>query len=60
MPAPRITVRAKGQITLPAQIVQELHLAEGDLLEVEYLSDKDVLVLRPVVAVPRPKSGGGH
>ncbi len=41
----RITLRAKGQITLPDEIRRSAHLEEGDLLEAELTSDG--ILLRP-------------
>lgn len=42
---PRMTIRAKGQLTLPEEIRAAAHLEEGDLLEVE-ITDEGIL-LRP-------------
>jgi AbrB family looped-hinge helix DNA binding protein len=50
----RITVRGKGQITLPAPIIEQLGLEPGSLLGVEYDPAADVLVLRPLAVVRRP------
>lgn len=41
----RMTLRAKGQLTLPEEIRKAAHLEEGDLLEAE-LTD-DGILLRP-------------
>ena len=41
----RVTLRAKGQVTLPEEIRNAAHLEEGDLLEAE-LTDEGIL-LRP-------------
>ncbi len=41
----RMTLRAKGQLTLPDEIRKAAHLTEGDLLEAE-LTDEGIL-LRP-------------
>jgi antitoxin PrlF len=41
----RMTLRAKGQLTLPEEIRKAAHLDEGDLLEVE-LTEEGIL-LRP-------------
>lgn len=49
----RVTVRAKGQITLPAPIVKAAGLKEGQTLRVEYQQDQDVLILTPVGTVAR-------
>ncbi len=42
---PRMTLRAKGQMTLPEEIRAAAHLEEGDLLEVELTADG--ILLRP-------------
>jgi AbrB family looped-hinge helix DNA binding protein len=49
----RVTVRAKGQITLPARIVQAAGLKEGQMLRVEYRQQQDILILTPVTATTR-------
>ncbi len=41
----RTALRAKGQITLPADIRKAVHLEEGDLLEAEITSEG--ILLRP-------------
>ncbi len=41
----RVTLRAKGQLTLPEEICAAAHLAEGDLLDAE-ITDEGIL-LRP-------------
>jgi len=41
----RMTMRAKGQLTLPEDIRKAAHLVEGDLLEVEVTADG--ILLRP-------------
>src|SRR5258708_36909066 len=41
----RITVRAKGQLTVPEEIRAAAHLEEGDLLEAELTADG--ILLRP-------------
>ncbi len=41
----RMTLRAKGQLTLPDEIRKAAHLTEGDMLEAE-LTDEGIL-LRP-------------
>jgi len=42
---PRMTLRAKGQLTLPEEIRKAAHLEEGDLLEAEVTADG--ILLRP-------------
>jgi AbrB family looped-hinge helix DNA binding protein len=49
----RVTVRAKGQITLPTRIVQAAGLKEGQMLRVEYREQQDILVLTPVTVTAR-------
>jgi AbrB family looped-hinge helix DNA binding protein len=49
----RITLRAKGQLTLPEAIRAAARLAEDDLLEVEVTKDGAV-VLRPLATVDGP------
>jgi antitoxin PrlF len=41
----RMTLRAKGQLTLPEEIRAAAHLEEGDLLEAEITEDG--ILLRP-------------
>ena len=41
----RMTLRAKGQLTLPDEIRKAAHLEEGDLLDAELTSDG--ILLRP-------------
>lgn len=49
----RVTVRAKGQITLPARIVEAAGLKEGQMLRVEYREQQNILVLTPVTTMAR-------
>lgn len=42
---PRTEVRAKGQITLPAEVREKAHIEEGDLVEVEIVPEG--ILLRP-------------
>lgn len=42
---PRMTLRSKGQLTLPEGIRTAAHLVEGDLLDVEITADG--ILLRP-------------
>jgi AbrB family looped-hinge helix DNA binding protein len=51
----RITLRAKGQLTLPEAIRKAANLAEGDLLEAEVAEDGTV-ILRPVTTVDRSQA----
>lgn len=41
----RVTLRAKGQVTLPGDIRRAAHLEDGDLLEAEIVPDG--ILLRP-------------
>jgi AbrB family looped-hinge helix DNA binding protein len=50
----RITVRDKGQMTLPAPIIERLGLEPGSLLSIQYDPAADVLVLRPLAVIRRP------
>ena len=54
----RITLRAKGQLTLPEAIRTAARLAEDDLLEVEVTKDGAV-VLRPLATVDGPRLAFG-
>lgn len=47
----RITIRKKGQITLPKHFMEKFHLEEGDSLELEVTEDGDVAIV-PMVQVP--------
>ncbi|PZS38519.1 MAG: AbrB family transcriptional regulator [Pseudonocardiales bacterium] len=48
---PRATVRAKAQLTLPAEIREALHVSEGD--EVEFtITDAGEVLLRGMTSVP--------
>jgi len=51
----RITLRAKGQLTLPEAIRKVAKLAEGDLLEAEVAEDGTV-IFRPVTTVDRSQA----
>jgi antitoxin PrlF len=51
----RITLRAKGQLTLPEEIRQAARLSEGDLLEAELTPDGAIL-LRPLATVDRSQA----
>ncbi len=42
---PRTEVRAKGQVTIPAEVREQAHLEEGDLMEVEVVDEG--ILLRP-------------
>lgn len=44
-----IIVRAKGQITLPADVREAAHIAEGDPIEVEMVADGILLRPRKVI-----------
>lgn len=41
----RITLRAKGQVTLPEEIRRAAHIEEGDLLDAEIIAEG--ILLRP-------------
>lgn len=47
----RITLRKRGQLTLPKSFMEELHLHEGDSLELQ-LDDNGKLTLVPLIQVP--------
>ncbi len=51
---PMIKVRHKGQVTLPAEIRDELDLEQGDLLEAEVHNGK--VVLTPKTVIDRSKA----
>ena len=42
-------VTRHGQITLPASVRKELGVEEGDLVEIEVIDDKAVLMLKKLV-----------
>ena len=48
----RMTLRAKGQLTLPDEVRRAAKLQEGDLIEAEVTEDGEV-VLRPLATVDR-------
>lgn len=48
------TVRARGTLTLPAEVREQLGLREGD--QVEFTVDDDQLVITPVRVVPRSQA----
>lgn len=47
----RITLRKRGQFTLPKAFLEELNLREGDSLEAR-LDEKGFLTLVPLIEVP--------
>lgn len=47
----RITIRKKGQITLPKDFMEKFHLAEGDSLELEVTEDGEVEIT-PMMQIP--------
>jgi AbrB family looped-hinge helix DNA binding protein len=49
MPKSFVAVNARGRITLPADVRRQLHLAEGDRLEVAVKGDR--ITLRPARVV---------
>ena len=49
-----LTISSKGQIAIPKEIRDSLHIKEGDRLV--YKVDKGRIVLEPVVSVPRSQS----
>lgn len=48
------TVRARGTLTLPAEVRERLGLREGD--QVEFTVDDDQLIVTPVRVVPRSQA----
>jgi antitoxin PrlF len=48
---PRVTLRPKGQLTLPAEIREALHVAEGDEIEFDVAED-GVVVMRGLKVIP--------
>lgn len=53
-----LTISSKGQIAIPKEIRDFLHIKEGDRLV--YKIDRGRIVLEPVVSVPRSQSTSGH
>ena len=49
-----LTISSKGQIAIPKEIRDSLHIKEGDRLV--YKVDRGRIVLEPVVSVPRSQS----
>lgn len=47
----RLKVVSKRQVTLPQLLLERLHIAEGDELEVE-VEDGEILAVRPMKLVP--------
>lgn len=47
-------IRARAQITIPAEILKKLNLKQGDNLEVDI--EGGHIVLRPVIAVPKEQA----
>ena len=48
----RMTLRAKGQLTLPDEVRKAAKLQEGDLIEVEVTENGEV-ILRPLTTINR-------
>jgi AbrB family looped-hinge helix DNA binding protein len=48
---PLVTIKHKFQVTLPAELREQLHLEEGDLLEATV--ERNSIVFKPKVAVDR-------
>ena len=46
-----IEIRKKNQITLPAELIKQMGLKEGDVLSVE--ASKKAITLKPVVVIPK-------
>lgn len=44
-----ITIRSKGQLTIPAEIREQTHLEEGDPVEVEIVAEGILLRPRKVI-----------
>lgn len=53
---PIVTIKTKGQITIPAETARALKLAVGDLLELSVSAGK--IVLTPKQLIDRPQSSG--
>ena len=51
----RMTLRAKGQFTLPDEVRKAANLHEGDLIEVE-VTDNGEVILRPLATVDRSQA----
>jgi antitoxin PrlF len=51
----RVTLRAKGQLTLPDDVRKAANLQEGDLIEAE-VTDKGEVILRPLATVDRSQA----
>jgi antitoxin PrlF len=51
----RMTLRAKGQLTLPDEVRKAANLHEGDLIEVEVKESGEV-ILRPLATVDRSQA----
>ena len=51
----RMTLRAKGQLTLPDDVRKAAKLQEGDLIEVEVTENGEV-ILRPLATVDRSQA----
>lgn len=49
----RVTVRARGQVTIPRDVREAAHISEGDTLELEVTDEG--LVLRAVPCLPGPE-----
>jgi antitoxin PrlF len=49
VPVTTITVRSKGQLTIPADIREQTHLEEGDPVEVEVVPEGILLRPRKVI-----------
>jgi antitoxin PrlF len=51
----RVTLRAKGQLTLPDDVRKAAKLQEGDLIEAEVTENGEV-ILRPLATVDRSQA----
>jgi antitoxin PrlF len=51
----RMTLRAKGQLTLPDDVRKAAKLQEGDLIEAEVTENGEV-ILRPLATVDRSRA----
>ena len=51
---PAIKVLRHGQVTLPKELREELHIDEGDILEAEISNDQ--IVLKPKVLIDKTKA----
>lgn len=48
----RLTIRKRGQVTLPKSILERFHLEEGDSLELNIHEVTGEIIITPMVQVP--------